>query len=60
MTRRYVLFILFKLFDLTLLVGSLVAASVTSLRTVSGDFPLTEFLAMKISVRQHRAFSRLW
>jgi exopolysaccharide biosynthesis polyprenyl glycosylphosphotransferase len=58
MTRRYVLLILFKLFDLTLLVGSLVAASITSLRSVSA-ISLTNFLAMRISVRNFVLFSIL-
>jgi len=57
-TRRYVLSILFKLFDLTFLVGSLVAASITRLRTVSA-ISVTEFLAMRTSVRNFVLFMTL-
>jgi len=57
-TRRYVLSILFKLFDLTFLVGSLVAASITRLRTVSA-ISVTKFLAMRTSVRNFVLFMTL-
>lgn len=55
MTRRYILLIMFKFFDLTLLVGSLIAASITSLRAFSA-ISLTKFLAMRISVRNFVLF----
>ncbi len=58
MTRRYVLSILFRLFDVTLLVASLLAASITSLRAVSA-ISLPKFLAMRISVRNFVLFTIL-
>jgi exopolysaccharide biosynthesis polyprenyl glycosylphosphotransferase len=58
MTRRNVLSILFKLFDVTLLVSSLIAASITSLRAVSA-ISLTTFLAMRVSVRNFVLFTIL-
>jgi hypothetical protein len=57
-TRRSVLLILFKLFDATLLVGSFLVASLPSLRSVSA-ISLTEFLAMRISVRNFVLFTAL-
>jgi exopolysaccharide biosynthesis polyprenyl glycosylphosphotransferase len=58
MTRRYILLIMFKFFDLALLVGSLIAASITSLHAVSA-ISLTKFLAMRISVRNFVLFTIL-
>jgi len=55
MTRRNVLLIMFKLFDVMLLVGSLIAASITSGRAVS-TISLTKFLAMRVSVRNFVLF----
>jgi len=58
MTRRSVLLILFKLFDATLLVGSFLVASIPSLSGVSA-ISLTDFLAMRISVRNFVLFTAL-
>ena len=58
MTRRSILLILFKLFDSTLLVGSFLVASVPSLSGISA-ISLTDFLAMRISVRNFVLFTAL-
>jgi exopolysaccharide biosynthesis polyprenyl glycosylphosphotransferase len=57
-TRRHILLTLFKIFDLALLVGSFIAAAVPSLSAV-GATSLTDFLSMRISVRNFVLFSGL-
>jgi exopolysaccharide biosynthesis polyprenyl glycosylphosphotransferase len=57
-TRRYILSSLFKIFDLALLLGSFIAAAVPSLSAV-GATSLTDFLSMRISVRNFLLFSGL-
>jgi exopolysaccharide biosynthesis polyprenyl glycosylphosphotransferase len=57
-TRRYILLSLFKIFDLALLVGSFIVAAVPSLSAV-GATSLTDFLSMRISVRNFVLFSGL-
>jgi exopolysaccharide biosynthesis polyprenyl glycosylphosphotransferase len=56
--RRYILLSLFKIFDLALLVGSFIAAAVPRLSEV-GATSLTDFLSMRISVRNFVLFSGL-
>ena len=58
MTRRSILLILFKLFDAALLVGSFLVASLPRLREASA-ISLTQFLAMRISVRNFVLFATL-
>jgi exopolysaccharide biosynthesis polyprenyl glycosylphosphotransferase len=58
MTRRSILLILFKLFDSALLVSSFLIASIPSLSGI-GSISLTEFLAMRTSVRNFVLFTIL-
>lgn len=55
---RYILLSLFKAFDLSLLVGSFIAAAVPSLKEV-GATSLSDFLSMRISVRNFVLFACL-
>jgi exopolysaccharide biosynthesis polyprenyl glycosylphosphotransferase len=57
-TRRHILLLLFKIFDLAVLAGSLVVASVPVLGSL-GASSLTEFLAIRTSVRNFVLFAAL-
>jgi len=56
--RRYLLLLLFRLFDVTILAGACVAASVPGLRQ-SGAHSLAQFLALRFSVRNFVLFAAL-
>ena len=56
--RRYLLLILFRLLDVTILVAAVVAASVPGLRQ-NGTTSLAPFLAMRFSVRNFVVFAAL-
>jgi exopolysaccharide biosynthesis polyprenyl glycosylphosphotransferase len=58
MTRRFVLLILFKLFDATLLMGSFLVASIPSMSGLDA-ISLSKFLAMRTSVRNFVLFTIL-
>jgi exopolysaccharide biosynthesis polyprenyl glycosylphosphotransferase len=57
-TRRYILLLLFKFFDIALLAGSFIVASVLVLSSL-GAVSLTEFLAIRTSVRNFALFTAL-
>ena len=57
-TRRYILLLLFKFFDSALLAGSFIVASVPILSSL-GAVSLTDFLAMRTSVRNFALFTAL-
>jgi exopolysaccharide biosynthesis polyprenyl glycosylphosphotransferase len=56
--RRHILLTLFKFFDLAILVGSFIGSTLTSLRGM-GAISFTEFLAIRISVRNFAVFTGL-
>ena len=56
--RRYLLLILFRLFDVAILLAAVVAAAVPGLRQ-SGSASLGQFLAMRFSVRNFVVFAVL-
>jgi exopolysaccharide biosynthesis polyprenyl glycosylphosphotransferase len=58
MNRRHMLLILFKVFDLALLVGSFIAAAVPRLSEL-GATSLTDFLSIRVSVRNFVLLSGL-
>lgn len=58
MTRRYLLLILFKFFDIVVLAGSFIVASVRSLSGV-GAISLAQFLNVRTSVRNFALFTAL-
>jgi exopolysaccharide biosynthesis polyprenyl glycosylphosphotransferase len=57
-TRRSILLLIFKLFDSMLLVSSFLVASIPSMRGLTA-ISLTDFLAMRISVRNFVLFTAL-
>lgn len=57
-TRRYILLLLFKIFDLAVLAGSFIFASVQVLNSI-GAASLAEFLAIRTSVRNFVLFAGL-